>query len=429
MKITIIGTGYVGLVTGACFAELGNEVICVDNDREKVDRLKKLIMPIYEPGLEEIVKRNFREKRLLFSTSIKEAIKNSEVIFIAVGTPSKKNGEADLTVVEHVAKDIARNMTDYRLIVEKSTVPVHTGEWVEHTIKINVKKKVKFDVASNPEFLREGSAVRDFMHPDRIVIGVESKKAKDILLELYRPLRAHILVTNIKSAELIKHASNSFLATKVSFINAVSQICDKVGADVAKVAEGMGLDKRISKTFLDAGIGYGGFCLPKDLDAFITISKHVGYDFDLLRAVKKVNEEQKMVFIKKIEKALWIIKGKTIAVLGLSFKPNTDDMRYAPSLDIIKILQSEGAKIKAYDPQAMDKARLCIKGVQYCKDAYSAVKDVDCLVLLTEWNEFREIDLVKVKKMMRIPLVVDGRNIWDPKKMKKLGFRYFCVGR
>jgi UDPglucose 6-dehydrogenase len=429
VNIAIIGTGYVGLVTGACFAELGNKVICADNDSQKITAIKKGIMPIYEPGLEELVSNNIKKNRLKFTSSIKEAVLASEIIFIAVGTPSLENGEADLTGIENVAYNIAINMTSYHLIVEKSTVPVETGKWVKETISNHVKRGVKFDVASNPEFLREGSAINDFMHPDRIVIGVESKKAADMLVNLYKPLKSPLVVTDIKSAELIKHASNAFLATKISFINAVSRICDKVGADVMEVAEGMGLDKRIGRTFLNPGIGYGGSCFPKDLDAFINISEKLGYNFELLKAVKHVNREQKDFMIKKIRDVLWIIKHKTIGVLGLSFKPNTDDIRNAPSLEIIKELQAEGAKIKAYDPSAMQRAKDILDDVVFCKDSYAACRGSDCLLILTEWDEFMELDFLKVKKLLKRPLIIDGRNIYDPERLNKLGFTYICIGR
>lgn len=433
MNISVIGTGYVGLVTGACFAELGNRVICADNNREKVSALKKLIMPIYEPGLEEVVRRNVKEKRLTFSSNIKEAVQKAQVIFIAVGTPSLPNGEADLTYVENVAKAIAQNINGYKLIVEKSTVPVETGSWVEHTIKVNLPKgkkgKIDFAVASNPEFLREGQALADFMNPDRVVIGVESQKAKELLLELYKPLKTQMVITDIKSAEIIKHASNSFLAAKISFINAVANICEAVGADIVKVAEGMGLDKRIGRSFLDAGIGYGGSCFPKDIDAFINIAKKSGYDFQMLKAVREINEYQKKDILKKIKDALWIIKDKQIGILGLSFKPNTDDLRSAASIDIIKGLQTEGAKIRAYDPQSMEKAKEVLQGVKFCKDAYETAKGADCLVIVTEWNQFKELDLAKIKKLMRQPVIVDGRNIYDPQAMKKNDFRYTGIGR
>ena len=437
MNIAIIGAGYVGLVTGVCLAHIGHTVICVDNNKDKVKRLKAGHIPIYEPGLEEILKECVRKKKLNFTHSISEASKDATVIFIAVGTPSKSNGDADLTYVENVAREIAGVMTSYKLIVEKSTVPAETGKKIERTIKLNLPKKFKngpkamldFDVASNPEFLREGSAVHDFMNPDRIVIGVESKKAEDLLREIYKPLKAKIVVTNISSAEMIKHASNSFLATKISFINAVSQICDRVGADVLKVAEGMGFDKRIGRQFLDAGIGYGGSCFPKDVDAFVRLSEKSGYDFRLLREVREINEHQKKSFLKLIEDKLWILRDKNIGVLGLAFKPNTDDMRSAASLDIIAALQKEGAKIRAYDPKAMENAKMMLKNVVFCKDAYAVAKDCDCLLLLTEWEEFKKVDLAKIGRSMRQAVLFDGRNFYDQNEIEKLGFEYFGIGR
>lgn len=429
MNISIIGSGYVGLVTGACLSELGNKVVCTDNDIKKITGLKKGIIPIYEPGLKELIARNTKNKRLSFVSGIKEAVACSEIIFIAVGTPSLSNGEADLTGIENVARNIAINMTGYRLIVEKSTVPVETGRWVKHTIETYIKSKIKFDVASNPEFLREGQAINDFMHPDRIVIGVESTKAKNILVNLYKPLNVPLVITDIKSAELIKHASNSYLATKISFINAISRLCDKVGADVTEVARGMGLDKRIGAAFLNAGIGYGGSCFPKDLDAFITISEKLGYNFELLKRVKDINQQQKAFFLNKLKDSLWIIKDKTIGILGLSFKPDTDDIRNAPSIDIIKTLETEGAKLKAYDPQAMQKAKQLLPGVKFCKDVYQTCKDCDCLIILTEWDEFKELDFLRIKKLLKRRLIIDGRNIYDSRMMKKLGFTYISIGR
>lgn len=428
-KITVIGAGYVGLVSGACFAELGNKVVCVDNDKEKIKKLKSLVMPIYEPGLEEMVKRNVAKRRLSFSQSIEKSIKDSLIIFIAVGTPPKDSGEADLTAVENVSKVIALNMDSYKLIVGKSTVPVETSRWIEHTVKVNLKKGIGFDVVSNPEFLREGTAIGDFLNPDRIVIGVSSKKAKDLLLDLYKPIKAPKIVTDIKSAELIKHASNSFLAMKISYINALSKICELSGADVMKVAQGMGMDKRINRTFLDAGLGYGGFCLPKDVDAFINISEKLGYKFNLLKAVREINDSQVSDFIKKIKSSLWNIESKRIGVLGLSFKPNTDDLRFAPSLKVIATLREEGAKIRAFDPQGMNKAKKILKDVYYAKNLYDAAKGCDCLLIITEWDEFRNLDFKKLKKVMRYPLIIDGRNLYDKDKLIKLGFTYIGMGR
>jgi UDPglucose 6-dehydrogenase len=429
MNIAMIGAGYVGLVTGACFAELGHRVVCVDNDPAKIRMLRKLKIPIYEPGLEELIKKNHRRGHISFTTNIADAVRRSTVVFIAVGTPPKDNGEADLTGIENVARTIARSMTSYHLIVEKSTVPVETGNWVKRTIEIARRKGVAFDVASNPEFLREGTAIKDFMHPDRIVIGVESRRAEEVLRELYKNIQAPLIVTDIKSAELIKHASNSFLAMKVSFINAVARVCECSGADVERVAEGLGMDRRIGRTFLDAGIGFGGFCLPKDVDAFIMIAKKLGYDFDLLKEVKKINEDMKKFFIKKLEENIWNIKDKTIAVLGLAFKPNTDDMRFAPSIDIIEELQAHGARVRAYDPEAMGRAKKIFTGVVFCREPYQAMRSSDCLVLLTEWPQFKQLDFKKVKKLLKQPLVVDGRNMFEPEAMKELGFRYVCMGR
>lgn len=429
MKIAVIGSGYVGLVTGACFAELGNEVICVDIDEEKISKLNNNLVPIYEPGLEELVARNKEKGRLRFTTELKKAVKESEIIFICVGTPPKQNGEADLSHVEDVARAIAEVMDSYKIIVEKSTVPVETGEKVTKSIRAYNIHKVDFDVVSNPEFLREGSAVNDFMQPDRIVIGAESEKAKKIMEKLYSPLKAPIIFTDIKSAEIIKHASNSFLATKISFINAIANICESAGADVEKVAEGMGYDKRIGRAFLNAGIGYGGFCFPKDAEAFIRIAEKLGYDFKLLKETQEINSRQRKNFIKKIEKALWIVKGKTIGILGLSFKPNTDDMRFAPSIDIITELQKEGASIKAYDPKSMEKAKQMINGIEYCSNPYGAAKDADALLILTEWNEFKEMDLKRIKSLMKHPLIIDGRNIYNPEEIKKEGIAYISIGR
>ncbi|PKN02164.1 MAG: UDP-glucose 6-dehydrogenase [Elusimicrobia bacterium HGW-Elusimicrobia-1] len=428
-KICVIGTGYVGLVTGACMSELGHSVICVDNDAAKIRGLKKFIMPIYEPGLKELVAANVRRKRLTFTTDTAAAVKKSEVIFIAVGTPPREDGSADLSFVEKVAGDVARAMTSYKLIVDKSTVPVETGDRVEETVRRNLKKNIPFDVASNPEFLREGSAVKDTFKTDRIVVGVRSARAEKILREVYAPIKAPMLVTDIKSAEIIKHASNSFLAAKISFINGVANVCERVGADIKQVAEGMGLDRRIGKSFLNAGIGFGGFCFPKDVEAFMWISGKLGYDFPMLKAIKTINETQKALFVKKIEEALWIIKDKTIGVLGLSFKPNTDDMRFAPSIDIIKTLQAEGAKIKAYDPVSMPKARGILKNVKYCKNLYETARGSDCLVILTEWDDFAAMDLSRIKKLLKHPIILDGRNMFEPAKMKKLGFVYTGVGR
>ena len=429
MDISVVGAGHVGLVTGACFADLGHTVVMVDHDAKRIANLTRGVMPYYEPGLEELVGRGVREKRLLFTTSLKNGVAHSTVIFIAVGTPQKATGEADLAYVESAARAIAACLPGYRLIVEKSTVPVQTGQWIGRTIKTYLKKKQPFDVASNPEFLREGTAISDFMKPDRIVIGVESKRARELLLTLYKPLGAPIVITDMASAELIKHASNSFLATKLSFINAIAQVCEQAGADVQQVAYGIGIDPRIGGSYLSPGIGYGGFCLPKDVEAFIKISEQLGYDFELLKAVRAINEQQKRWFVEKIKRALWVVKGKTIGVLGLSFKPNTDDMRYAPSLDVIEYLHGEGASVKAFDPQAMREAAHLLPTVRMCRNPYEAANGADCLTILTEWNEFKELDFPRIKRLMRQPLIVDGRNIYDPQRVRAFGFRYLSVGR
>ncbi len=428
-KIAVIGAGHVGLVTSACFAELGNKVICIDNNKEKIKALLNGKIPIYEPGLSTLVKKNAKRKNLFFSTSIKDGVRFARIIFIAVGTPSKKKGAADLSAVESVSAEIARHMKSYKLIVEKSTVPVETGRWVEYTLNGFKEQRIKFDIASNPEFLKEGSAIESFMHPDRIVIGVHTKKAEKILRQLYKPLKAPILVTDIKSAEIIKHASNSFLSMKISFINTISRICDLCGADIKKVAEGMGLDKRIGKGFLNAGVGYGGFCFPKDLAAFIHIAENLGYNPEILKAVAKVNQQQKIAFVNKIKSALWNLNNKTIGILGIAFKPNTDDIRLAPSLDIIKMLQKEGARIKAYDPKAMKKAKDALKGIEFCKDPYTVAKGSDCLVIITEWDEFGDLNLKRIRDLLNQPIVIDGRNMFEPDDMRKLGFRYICMGR
>jgi UDPglucose 6-dehydrogenase len=428
-NVCVIGCGYVGLVTGACLAGIGHNVICVDNDISKVSALKKGRIPIYEPGLDQLIHTNVKKKRLSFAGSIAEGMKNAEVIFIAVGTPPTDDGSADLTFIESVARDIAANLKKYVVVAEKSTVPVETGDNVEKTINRYNKNNVAFDMVSNPEFLREGTAMDDFLHPDRIVIGAKSKKAEKIMMGLYAPLKAKFLVTDVKSAELIKHASNSFLAVKISFINSVGRVCEQVGADATRVAEGMGLDPRIGRSFLHSGIGFGGFCLPKDLEAFYYISRKVGYDFQLLRGAKEVNEDQRAYFVKKIEDALWILKGKTIALLGIAFKPNTDDIRFAPALDIVTRLQAKGARVKAYDPVAMPRAKSVVKGVTFCKNAYDAVNGADCLALVTEWPEFKTLNMKKMKSSMSHALIVDGRNMFDPDAIRALGFEYHGMGK
>ncbi|MBF0386996.1 MAG: UDP-glucose/GDP-mannose dehydrogenase family protein [Candidatus Omnitrophica bacterium] len=437
MDIAIVGSGYVGLVTGVCLAHIGHNVVCCDNNKEKIKVLLAGGMPIYEPGLDALLLKYRKAGRITFTSSIAEAAQKATVIFIAVGTPSKKNGDADLTYIENVAREVAQNMDSYKLLVEKSTVPAMTGDRIARTIRLNLPAKYKpgsknaleFDVASNPEFLREGSAVEDFMDPDRIVIGVESKRAEQLLREIYKPLKATIVVTNLATAEMIKHASNSFLATKISFINSVSQICERVGADVEKVAEGMGYDKRIGRAFLNAGIGYGGSCFPKDVDAFVRLAEKSGYDFKILKSVREVNEDQKSWFTRHIEDKLWIVKDKVIAVWGLAFKPDTDDMRSAAALTIIEALQDEGARIQVYDPQAMPNAKKLLKGVKFCADPYAAAKGADCLLLITEWAEFKKADFAKTRDLMRQAVVFDGRNFLDAKRLRELGYEYHGIGR
>jgi UDPglucose 6-dehydrogenase len=429
MTIGVIGSGHVGLVTGACFAELGHEVICDDDDSAKVGMLKRGEMPFFEPGLKELVAKNVASGRLLFTTDLVETIGKCKALFIAVGTPPREDGEADLSAVEAVSSKIAETMTEYKLVVEKSTVPVQTGMQIKRTMEMRRKGNVEFDVASNPEFLREGSAVYDFMNPDRVVIGFETERARKNLLEIYAPLKATIVETDIQSAEIIKHASNSLLSLKISFINAISIVCELAGADVVKVADGVGMDKRIGREFLDAGVGFGGFCFPKDIRAFIRIAEKLGYDFALLREVERINEEQKKRFVGKVKEALWNLQGKTIGVLGLSFKPNTDDMRYAPSIDIINGLLAEGAKIRAYDPAATKEAKKILKGVEFCKDAYEVAEGADAVALVTEWEEFEKLDLAKLKSLMRSPVIVDGRNVFAPGFAERFGFQYKGTGR
>jgi len=428
-NICVIGAGHVGLVTGACFAELGNSVICMDDDVKKIEGLKNDVLPFYEPGLEVMVVQNKRAGRLSFTHSLEDSIAGSNIIFVAVGTPQKSNGEADLTSIENVARRIACALDGYKLIVEKSTVPIKTGDWIHKTIKLNCKKGVEFDIASNPEFLREGTAVHDFMQPDRIVLGVESERAARLLIELYKPIHAPVVRTNVKTAELIKHASNSFLALKISYINAISNICEKTGADVLKVAEGMGYDKRIGKDFLNAGVGYGGYCLPKDISAFIKMAEEIGYDFELLKAVQRVNNYQRQQIVRKAKDALWNLQGKTVGILGLAFKPDTDDMRESPSIYIIRELQKQEVLIKAYDPQAMDTAKNFLQGVEYCQNPYEVASGSDALIFLTEWDEFKNLDFVKIKRLLKQPIIIDGRNIFDPLAMKEHGLTYFGIGR
>jgi UDPglucose 6-dehydrogenase len=431
MDISIIGSGYVGLVTGACFADVGHHVICVDNDSEKVKQLKAGEIPIYEPGLEEIIHRNVSAQRLHFTGNIQEAVERSQIIFIAVPTPPLPDGDVDLSFVEKVAREIAGVLTDYRVIVDKSTVPVKTGEKVAESIKRYNRHGAKFDVVSNPEFLREGCAVADLMHPDRIVIGAQSEHAIDLMKKVYEPFMAPILVTDISSAELIKHCANSFLALKISYINAVSGICEASGADVEKVADGIGMDHRIGRDFLNAGIGYGGSCFPKDIAAFIAISEQLGTPFTLLKEVQRINEGQKARFLKTMRETLWVLREKRIAVWGLTFKPDTDDVRSSVAIELVEQLLREGAHVVAYDPKGMHKARAikAIADADFASSALEAVTDAEALIIATDWNEFANVDFAVLKEKMRTPIVFDGRNLLDPETMRQFGFNYYSVGR
>jgi UDPglucose 6-dehydrogenase len=429
MRLTIIGTGYVGLVTGACFAEVGHHVICVDNDSAKVKTLQAGGIPIYEPGLEELVKKNVAAGRMRFTTSTAEGVEQSEVIFIAVPTPPQADGSVDLSFIEKVAREIAGAMTSYKIVVDKSTVPVQTGEKVGETIKRYCKAKVDCDVVSNPEFLREGFAVEDLMHPDRIVVGVRSQRPVPAMKEIYTPFKAPIIVTDINSAEMIKHASNSFLALKISYINAISVICEAAGANVQEVALGMGMDDRIGRRFLNPSLGFGGSCFPKDLSAFIKIAEQVGYQFGLLKEVQKINTEQMNRFVKKIVDTLWVLKDKQIGVLGLAFKQNTDDVRMSPAIDLCERLQKEGATLRVHDPKAMDKARAVLKNVTFVENMNDVAEGCDALVVATEWEEFKKLDLDHVRKSLSHPILFDGRNLFDPAEMEKLGFIYKSIGR
>jgi len=429
MKLTIIGTGYVGLVTGTCFAEVGHRVICVDNDAAKVKMLQSGGIPIYEPGLEELVKKNVAAGRLSFSNSTAEGVANSDVVFIAVPTPPQADGSVDMSFIERVARDIAGAMTEYKIIVDKSTVPVQTGEKVAETIKRYCKNQVECDVVSNPEFLREGFAVEDLMKPDRIVVGVRTQRPVSVMKEIYAPFNAPIIVTDINSAELIKHASNSFLALKISYINAVSIICEATGANVQEVANGMGMDERIGRRFLNASLGFGGSCFPKDLSAFIKIAEELRYDFGLLKEVQRINASQMDRFLKKIVDTLWVLKGKTIGVLGLAFKQNTDDVRTSPAIELCQRLQKEGAALRVHDPKAMEKAKPLLPGVTCIDDMNDVAEGCDALVIATEWEEFKKLDLERARKHLSHPILFDGRNLFDPKEMEKLGFIYKSIGR
>lgn len=432
MKLTIIGTGYVGLVTGACFAEVGHTVICVDNDLKKVAMLREGGIPIYEPGLEDMVKRNVAAGRLRFTGSTAEGVEQSDVVFIAVPTPPQPDGSVDLSYIERVARDIASAMTSYKIVVDKSTVPVKTGEKVAETIKRYCKARVEFDVVSNPEFLREGFAVEDLMKPDRIVVGVGSPRPAAAMRALYTPFNAPIIVTDINSAELIKHAANSFLALKISYINAIATICEASGANVEEVANGMGMDARIGRRFLNAGLGFGGSCFPKDLSAFIKIADQLGYDFQLLKEVQRINADQMERFLKKLTDTLWVLKDKKIGVLGLAFKQNTDDVRMSPAIDLCQRLLKDGASLRVFDPKAMDKAKAVLPPgptITYVTDMNEIATGCDAVVVATEWPEFKQLDLDRARQAMTHPILFDGRNLFDPAEMARRGWVYKSVGR
>ncbi len=429
MTIAFVGHGYVGLVTASVFADLGNTVWVIGHTKDKIENLKKGILPIYEPGLSEIVKRNVKAKRLLFTLDYDKAIPDSSIVFVAVGTPPKANGEADLSVVFEVSEKIGQHIDGYKVVVTKSTVPVGTHKKIKDIISSVLSKKSAFDIASVPEFLREGQAISDTLHPDRIVIGTESRRAEDLLVELHKPIDGHFVLTNVSTAEMIKYAANSFLAAKISFANAIAKLCELTKADGLKVLEAVGLDKRVGNAFLKPGAGYGGSCFPKDVKAMIAIAKQYGYDFSLLKDVEKINRNAMSDIIIKAKNLLGgSVKDKAVGILGLSFKPDTDDMRDAPSIYVINHLQKLGAKIKAYDPIAMQKAVRVFRKIELCKDSYSVAKDADLLIVMTEWNEFREIDLQRIKKVMKKPVLLDGRNVYDPKRLRKIGFSYLGVG-
>ena len=448
MKISVIGTGYVGLVTGACFAEIGHEVVCTDNDTAKIRTLESGGLPIYEPGLEKVIAKARKERRLSFRENPADAIAAGDAIFICVGTPPLPNGDADLSAIDHVARVVATEAKSPKLVVEKSTVPARTGQELKRALSVYSRKTgVAFQVASNPEFLREGTAVGDFLHPDRIVVGVEDEKAEKQLKDIYRPVLerkfncpVHApecpkspdpawVVTTINSAELIKHASNSFLAMKISYANMVADLAERLGADIEEVVRAMGLDPRIGGSFLSAGLGFGGFCFPKDLQAFVFLAERSGVDFSMLKEAEKINKRRIDRFMEKIREALWVIRGKQISVLGLAFKPNTDDIRFAPAIDLVNQLLAEGARIRAYDPEAMERARAVLPQVEYAKSAYEAAQNSEALIIATEWDEFRKLDWDRVHDDMARPLVLDGRNLLSPREMRKRGFEYHCFGR
>ena len=432
MHIAVIGTGYVGLVSGACFAEFGVDVTCVDVDVTKIDKLNNGIIPIYEPGLDKIVTKNVAAGRLHFTTDIKSAVEGALVVFLAVGTPPQPDGTPDMSYYRQAAKDIAGSMNGYKVLVTKSTVPVGTGKWLREFVAVNLAVETDFGVASNPEFLREGAAIEDFMRPDRVVIGSNEERAIEVMKDLYRPLyliETPIVITSLEAAELIKYAANAFLATKITFINEVANLCDAIGCDVHDVARGMGMDNRIGRKFLHPGPGYGGSCFPKDTRALTTVADQFGVETRIVDAVIEANERQRDAMIPKIEKLVGDLNGKRIGILGLSFKPETDDMRESPAIDIIAQMLKRGASIKAYDPVAMDESRHYIEGIEYATDEYDAIDGADALVILTEWNQFRALDLDRVKELLKSPKIADLRNIYEPKDMRELGFEYVGVGR
>ena len=448
MKISVIGTGYVGLVTGACLAEIGHEVVCTDSDVSKIEMLESGGIPIYEPGLEKVIPQARKEGRLSFRANPADAVAFGDAFFICVGTPPLPNGDADLSAIDHVARVIATEAKSPKLVVEKSTVPARTGQELKRALaNYSRKSNITFRVASNPEFLREGTAVGDFLHPDRIVVGVEDEAAAQQMKEIYQPVLDRKfdcpvheqacptgptpawLVTTINSAELIKHASNSFLALKISYANMVSDLAERLGADIGEVVRAMGMDPRIGSSFLSAGLGFGGFCLPKDLQAFVHLAEKSGVDFSLLREVEKINKQRIDSFYQKLRGALWVVRGKKLAVLGLAFKPNTDDVRFAPAIDLVNKLLSEGAEVRAYDPEAMERARAILPDIDYAKSAYDAAEGADALLIATEWDEFRKLDWERIRDAMARPLVVDGRNLLSPQEMARLGFEYRSFGR
>jgi len=444
MKISVIGAGYVGLTTAACLAQIGHDVFCSESDRKKLGMLEAGAMPIFEPHLERIIAVGRENGRLAFG-STDEAIDRGTAIFICVGTPPLANGDADLSAIEGLARFIAKKEPGYRLVIEKSTVPVQTGAQLRKHLAVHSTNGLDCDVASNPEFLREGSAVEDFLHPDRIVVGVESPRASRLLREIYQPIidqtficpvhsvcrsrsSPRFLITNTNSSELIKHASNSFLAMKISFINMVADLCEAVGADIAKVAEGMALDPRIGPAFLRPGLGFGGFCLPKDVQAFIRIAEKSGCDFLLLKEVERINQRRVEHFIEKVRRELWVLRGKRIAMLGLAFKPNTDDVRFAPAIAVARLLLAEGVEVRAYDPEAMEKAKLLLPEITYCNNAYEAAESADAVLLLTEWEEFRKMDWCRLATLVERPLIIDGRNALPLDDLTRLGFEYVGIG-